>query len=143
MLLIFQFQFTISFGIDFLFSTGIIGKAIPGILFISILILLALLYKKPLNFGEFKSYFKKSPLYLNHYIITVFFRMLLALDLIMLSSNRLCGFLGCGVAGLYTLYLIVVRPYERNVRPIINMVFTDAILAIETVYKLNYFSPTA
>ena len=58
MLLIFQFQFTISFGIDFIYGNTMMGKAIGGILFVALLVLLVLLFKRPLNFGDFKSYFK-------------------------------------------------------------------------------------
>jgi hypothetical protein len=58
-ILIFQLQFTISFGIDFLYGKTMMGKAIPAILFLGLIALLVLLYKRPLNFGEFKSYFQK------------------------------------------------------------------------------------
>lgn len=58
-LLIFQFQFTVSFGIDFIFGNTMMGKAIGGVLFVGLLVLLVLFFKRPLNFGEFKSYFRK------------------------------------------------------------------------------------
>ncbi len=73
----------------------------------------------------------------------VFFRLFLALDLIILSSNKACGFVAIGIAGLYTLFLIISRPYIKNVRPIINMVVILMILAIESVYKLNFYSSDA
>lgn len=58
-LLIFQFQFTISFGIDFIYGNTMMGKAIGGLMFVGLLALLVLFFKRPLNFGEFKSYFQK------------------------------------------------------------------------------------
>lgn len=58
-LLVFQFQFTISFGIDVIFGQTMMGKVLGGSLFIGLLCLLVLFYKRPLNFGEFKSYFNK------------------------------------------------------------------------------------
>ena len=142
-LLIFQFQFTISFGIDFIYGNTMMGKAIGGILFVGLLVLLVLLFKRPLNFGEFKSYFRSEPRYLNHYIIVVFFRVFLALDLIFLSENRACGFVALGLSGVYTLFLIIARPYLNNIRPIINMVFTMGFLAIESIYKMNFYSQDA
>jgi hypothetical protein len=73
----------------------------------------------------------------------VFFRVFLALDLIFLSENRLCGFVAIGITGVYTLLLIIMRPYLNNIRPIINMVFILAFLAIESIYKMNLYSPDA
>lgn len=142
-LLIFQFQFTISFGIDFLFGDTMMGKAIAGILFIGLIVLLVLLYKKPLNFGEFKSYFNNSPIHLNHYAVVTFFRIFLAIDLIIFSSNNACGFAALGITAFYTLFLIITRPYLKNIRPILNMLAILAFLAIETIYKLNFYSSDA
>lgn len=73
----------------------------------------------------------------------MFFRVFLALDLIFLSENRLCGFVAIGITGVYTLLLIIMRPYLNNIRPIINMVFILAFLAIESIYKMNLYSPDA
>ncbi len=120
-----------------------IGKALGGLLFVGLLCLIVLLYKKPLNFGEFRNYFKSHPIFLNHYIFVVFFRLFLALDLIILSSNKACGFVAIGIAALYTLFLIISRPYLKNVRPIINMFVIVMILVIESVYKLNFYSSDA
>jgi hypothetical protein len=50
-LLVFQFQFTISFGIDFLYGNSPMGKVIGGLLVAGLLIMLVLFFKKPLNFG--------------------------------------------------------------------------------------------
>jgi hypothetical protein len=56
-LLIFQFQLTISFGIDSLFNPNIIGKIIGAVLLVGLIAMLVLFFKRPLNFGEFKSFF--------------------------------------------------------------------------------------
>lgn len=76
-------------------------------------------------------------------MIVVLFRIFLALDLIILSSNRLCGFLATGLAGLYVLFLIITRPYLKNLRPILNMIVMIGILAVESVYKINFNSAEA
>lgn len=54
-MLIFQFQFTVTFGIDFLYGTTMIGKLLGGLLFAGLILFIVLLYKRPLNFGDFKS----------------------------------------------------------------------------------------
>ena len=129
-MLIFQFHFTISFGIDLFYGTSMIGKVVGGLFFAGLICLIVLLYKRPLNFGEFKSYFERSPLHLSHYTFVVIFRISLALDLIILSSNNACGFVALGITFCYTLFLIISRPYLKNIRPILNMVVVLAILAI-------------
>ena len=48
-----------------------------------------------------------------------------------------------GITGAYTLFLIITRPYQKNVRPILNMAVILAILSVETVYKLNFYSAEA
>lgn len=82
-------------------------------------------------------------MYLNHYIVVPIFRVFLAVDLIILSSNAACGFAALGICGLYTLYLIIIRPYVNNARPIINMIFTIAFLAVESIYKMNFYEADA
>lgn len=106
------------------------GKALGGVLIIGIVFLLILSYKKPLNFGEFKSKFVQQPSCLNHYIPVAIMRIVLALDLSIMSSNTACGFVALGLVGFYTLFLIVQRPYLKNVRPIMNMCVIMAILAV-------------
>ncbi len=138
--LLFQFHSTVTFGIDFLYGNTIIGKALGGMLFAGLICFIILMYKRPLNFGEFKSCFQNTPLSLNHYAFVVFFRVLLALDLIILSANQACGFVALGITSLYTLFLIITRPYQKNVRPILNMAVILAILSVESVYKLNFYS---
>jgi hypothetical protein len=44
-------QFTISFGIDFMYAPGMIGKVIGALLIVSLVVLMVFLFKKPLNFG--------------------------------------------------------------------------------------------
>lgn len=80
---------------------------------------------------------------LNHYAFVVFFRVLLAFDLIILSNNQACAFVALGITGVYTLFLIISRPYQNNIRPILNMVVILAILAVSTVYKLNNYTSEA
>jgi hypothetical protein len=116
------------------------GKALGGVLIIGVVCLLILSYKKPLNFGEFKSKFVQKPSCLNHYIPVALMRIILALDLSIMSSNNACGFVALGIIGLYTLFLIIQRPYLKNVRPIMNMCVIIAILAVESTYKLNFYS---
>lgn len=60
-----------------------------------------------------------------------------------MSSNSMCGFVALGLSGVYTLWLIIGRPYVNNIRPIINMIFTIGFLAIESVYKMNFYSSDA
>lgn len=139
-MLIFQFHFTVVFGVDFLYGNTMMGKLLGGALFAGLICFIVLMYKRPLNFGEFKNYFQRSPLHLNHYAFVIFFRVLLALDLIILSANSACGFVALGITGAYTLFLIITRPYQKNVRPILNMTVILAILAVQTVYKLNFYS---
>jgi high-affinity K+ transport system ATPase subunit B len=80
---------------------------------------------------------------MNHYITVVIWRIALALDLIMLSNNKACGFAAIGITAVYLILLIVMRPYLKNVRPILNVVVVLAILAIESVYKMNFYSQDA
>lgn len=67
----------------------------------------------------------------------------MALDLIILSENAAAGFAALGIAGAYTLFLIISRPYLSNIRPIINMIVTLSILGVYTLYKLNFYSSDA
>ena len=55
----------------------------------------------------------------------------------------MCGFVALGLSGVYTLWLMIGRPYVNNIRPIINMIFTIGFLAIESVYKMNFYSADA
>ena len=73
----------------------------------------------------------------------VIWRIALGLDLIMLSSNKACGFGAIGVTLVYLILLIAMRPYQKNVRPILNIIILIAILAIESVYKMNFYSQDA
>jgi len=107
-----------------------LGKALGGLLLIGLIFLLIMFYKKPLNFGELKSSFSQEPKYLCHYIFVVVLRIFLALDLILLSANTMYRFVALGLVGLYTLFLIIQRPYLKNVRPIMNICVVITILTI-------------
>ena len=50
-MLVFQFHFTVTFGIDFLYGNTMIGKALGGVLFVGLIFFIVLMYKRPLNFG--------------------------------------------------------------------------------------------
>lgn len=117
-----------------------IGKVLGGLFFLGLICFSVLLYKRPLNFGEFKSYFNREPLPLNFYIFVVVFRLFIALDLVILSSNKACGFAAIGISVFYTLIMLILRPYKKNVRPVINMLITIVILVVESIYKLNFYS---
>jgi hypothetical protein len=50
-MLLFQFHFTVTFGIDFLYGTAMIGKVLGGVLLAGLICFIVLMYKRPLNFG--------------------------------------------------------------------------------------------
>ena len=42
-----------------------------------------------------------------------------------------------GIAALYLLILVIVRPYLKNLRPILNSFFIVLIIAAQAVYRIN------
>jgi hypothetical protein len=57
--------------------------------------------------------------------------------MIFISDINMCGFVALGMAAIFLILLIIVRPYLKNIRPILNSIFIVLIVAAQAVYRMN------
>lgn len=70
-------------------------------------------------------------------MIVFLYRTLIAAAIIFISDMSICGFVATGISVLYLAILVIVRPYLKNIRPILNALVIGFILTTQTVYRLN------
>lgn len=127
----------IKYGMD-----QIYGVAIGGVLLVGLIAMTVLFWRRPKHFGEYKSYFDKTALKSNFYIVLIIFRFVLAVGLGMFNSNIAGITIAIAAVGLQLLCLVVFRPYVHNIRPILNSIVMLFTLAIYLNYRTHIVDET-
>lgn len=70
-------------------------------------------------------------------MIVIAVRIIAVGIIVFMSEVSSSGFIVAGIFLIYMIYLIVLKPYLKNIRPIVNIAAIVSILIIEGVYKLN------
>jgi len=110
----------------------IVGMAFGGIIYAGLIAYIFLLKCSPKNFGEFKSFFKEGALNSHWYIIVILLRTIIGFLLGYMWESKMCGYVVVGVAGLWMAFGAAIRPYQSNLRPVINSLFVFALLGLYT-----------
>ena len=121
------------YGIDTAFGIVLGIAMLTGLAILSVL-----LYFRPLNFGEYKDFFERdNMLKYNYYIVVVVIRLLLGIGISALNESNACLYMTLSICLIQLILVLVIRPYARNIRPVLNsfvMLFTVTVYA---VYRLS------